>query len=930
MFRRKLFTIPLYAASAVGVGAVSAGVYYHQSALKKVEEFPGVPSWSSLRSLKGPLNSKTAEEQIYLDSFSIQVPQSQLSIPRSAADRDALLNSYARAFYTSPVFKLERLLLGWFKSSTQTPPETDKDILAKKFQVGDVVAVETYTVVKRDSNQVEFKFSLQKDVIDGTSWLAVQEPETEDGAYTFWFGTAIYPAAEELAEFESRFKSDNFEARFHKLYSRVLIDMAVKKLASITSGATPTTGVEDPDATTTSLSVAKFDGFIHQAIEHSDTYWNKFNIQANVMRDATLRDLQEVAPQLSDEEWSTFRVLLDTFTPGLTLNQCKTVVKSHPQLPKDKAQCFLRAPLLNHRITDDWSYHAIYKTLLRATRGGLCINLTYSQPAFGKEFIYWSASGYPGPDPLRDTKRLSLSLNEYQFLEVPAQGATLEYDVVVVGTGAGGGVVAGRLASAGLKVLVLEKGQFYSMDQLPLTEAESYHYLFEGNGSVVSEDGGLTLLAGSTFGGGTQVNWSASLAPPHYVREEWSREYGLSFFESAQFQRNIEAVSKRLGVSEAHIQHNLANEALLIGAKRLGYPTGNIPQNTANRHHDCGWCTFGCSNGGKQSTTVTWLQDAQQHGAHFAVNCQVKQVIIKDGRAEGVIAHVNGSPLVVKAKRVVVSAGALNSPLILERSGLRNKNIGRHLRVHPVYIASGYFPDITIDQFSGSIMTAITGVADRRKGTGYGTKIEILAGHPVLGCFLRSWRNQITVAILIRDKDNVARVFADKEAQKPCVEFSLGKFDAESGVEGVQAATKILVALGAQEVEVPFPGMKPFVAEYTEVPSGDDSVFPNVELKDSAKLAQFLDKMSRTNFKQLSPMSATAHIMGSCRMGTSPKVSVVNPKGETWETKGLYVADASVFPTSSGVNPMITIQSVAYSIAEFIKEDLFQSHESKL
>ncbi|ORY00779.1 hypothetical protein K493DRAFT_390705 [Basidiobolus meristosporus CBS 931.73] len=233
MFRRKLFTIPLYGASAIGLGAVSAGMYYNQSALKKVNEFSGVPSWSSLHSLKGPLNNKTAEEQIYLDSFSIQVPQSQLSTPHSTADQDRLLSNYARAFYTSPVFKFERFLLGLFKGSSQTPPETDKDILSKKFQVGDVVAVETYQVSKRDSNQIEFKFSLQKDVIDGSSWLAVQEPETEGGAYTFWFGTAIYPANKELADFESRFKSDNLEARFHKLYSRVLIDMAVKKLASM-------------------------------------------------------------------------------------------------------------------------------------------------------------------------------------------------------------------------------------------------------------------------------------------------------------------------------------------------------------------------------------------------------------------------------------------------------------------------------------------------------------------------------------------------------------------------------------------------------------------------------------------------------------------------------------------------------------------------
>ncbi|KAK9711515.1 hypothetical protein K7432_007775 [Basidiobolus ranarum] len=704
-----------------------------------------------------------------------------------------------------------------------------------------------------------------------------------------------------------------------------------------------------------------------------------------------------IESQLTDEEWSTLQVVMDTFTPELSRNQCNKIIRSHPQLNEEKASNFLRSPasswvsreyvdlklsnLSKKKLSDlktvlrylnsstaslfitghlspftqlspeqrelvvqKWAISNLttFRVLFNSL-GNLSVGVTYAHPTFGKEFIYWAASGYPGADPLRDTKKLALTLDEYQFLNVPAQGVTLEYDVVVIGTGAGGGVVAGRLASAGLKVLVLEKGGFYNMDQLPLTEAESYHHLYEGNGSIISEDSGASFIAGSTFGGGTFVNWSASLAPPHSVREEWSRQHGLPFFESSAFQRHIDAVSKRIGVSDQYVQHNVANQAMIVGCKRLGYSVSVIPQNTAGRHHDCGWCTFGCANGGKQSTAVTWLQDAQKHGAHFAVNCRVDQVIVKNGRAEGVIAHINGAPIVVKAKRVVVSAGAFNSPLLLQRSGLKNKNIGRNLYIHPVYFVSGYFPEHQIDQFNGSIMTTITGAADCRQGTGYGAKLEISAGHPALGAFCLGWRsgeshktrmirirNQVTAVVLIRDKDSVARVFADKETQKPCIEFTLGKFDAESGVEGIQAAVKILVAAGAKEVDVPFPNINPFVSSHSDLPQEDDQLFPDVDLKNSDKLNQFLNEIASKKVRQHVPLVASAHQMGSCRMGISSKTSVVNPKGETWEAKGLYVADGSVFPTPSGVNPMITIQSVAYSIAEFIKEDLLRVKGSKL
>ena len=271
---------------------------------------------------------------------------------------------------------------------------------------------------------------------------------------------------------------------------------------------------------------------------------------------------------------------------------------------------------------------------------------------------------------------------DYDFIQVSAGSGpeVLETDVIIVGSGCGAGVAAKNLAEDGHQVLVVDKAYHYPPEYLPMTELHGSQLLFEGGGLMTSNDGSITIIAGSAWGGGGTVNWSASLQTQAFVRKEWA-DQGLSFFTSAAFQACLDRVCQRMGVSTEHIEHNHANRALLEGARRLGYSAKVVPQNTGGRKHACGYCTLGCGSAEKQGPVVSWLPDAAKAGAKFMEGYEVQQVIFEERSGTPVAVGVKGAwksrdghtirEVVVRAKKVVVSAGTIWSPLILQRSGLK-------------------------------------------------------------------------------------------------------------------------------------------------------------------------------------------------------------------------------------------------------------------
>ncbi|KAI9302014.1 hypothetical protein BJ944DRAFT_270587, partial [Cunninghamella echinulata] len=511
------------------------------------------------------------------------------------------------------------------------------------------------------------------------------------------------------------------------------------------------------------------------------------------------------------------------------------------------------------------------------------------------------------------------------------QRKELKYDVIVVGSGGGGGVAAHELAAAGKSVLVIEKGNYYHETDFDLCEAKAFENMYEKGTVFPSTDGSLGVLAGTVWGGSTTVNWSASLKPQHFVREEWAKQ-GLTHFITPKFTEQLEKVGKMIGAETSGIQHSVPNQILLDGCKKLGYHYDNIPQNTSGRRHQCHYCFAGCRDGVKNGTMNSWLREAEKYGAQFLDRTNVLRVLTdkkKKNKAIGVECVVHGGKkLNIYAEKVVISAGSLYSPRILLKSGLKNPNIGQHLHVHPVAGVIGRFDDRVVDPWSSSIMTAISCAVENVDGDHYGCKIEVPVLHPGLFSALVPWRGAkqhketmlhyrqfVPLIALTRDKDSVGSVSYDDEGIVN-VDFKLSKHDARSMMEGMIACSRILVAEGARELHTTNPRIPVFKFKPDE-PS--DVTNP--------RFIAWLNDAQRIGVPD---MVSTAHLMGTNRMGVSPKTSVVKPTGETWEVKDLYVADASIFPTSTGVNPMFTTMTLAVHVANSIIEKDTNKNASKL
>uniref|UniRef100_J3LEX1 Long-chain-alcohol oxidase n=1 Tax=Oryza brachyantha TaxID=4533 RepID=J3LEX1_ORYBR len=337
----------------------------------------------------------------------------------------------------------------------------------------------------------------------------------------------------------------------------------------------------------------------------------------------------------------------------------------------------------------------------------------------------------------------------------------VECDVVIVGSGAGGGVAAAVLAGAGHKVVVIEKGSYFTSRDYTSFEGPSMNQLYESGGFVSTMNGGGLLLAGSTVGGGTAVNWSACLKTPEHVRREWAAAHGLPLFESSEYAAAMDKVFERLGVTSGCKEEGLQNKVLRKGCEKLGYKVDAVARNSSEGAAAAAAAAPGTS---AARTRRGW--------STRSTNPAIKRT------------------LEVRAKVTVSAGGSLLTPVLLQRSGLTNPHIGKNLHLHPTAFAWGYFPDTTVPDLKG-----------------------------------KTYEGGIIT--------------------------SLHKSRSETW-----------------------------------------SLF------------------------------CSAHNMGSCRMGATARDGAVDGRGESWEAERLSVCDGSVLPTALGVNPMITIQSVAYCLASGIADSL--------
>lgn len=525
----------------------------------------------------------------------------------------------------------------------------------------------------------------------------------------------------------------------------------------------------------------------------------------------------------------------------------------------------------------------------------------------------WPALGYPGPEAKNPARPKTIHPRPI------TEDTTLDCDVVIIGSGAGGGVVAGELAAAGHKVIVLEKGGDYSASDYPRTEYHAFRQMYERAGLLATEDLNITVLAGSTLGGGTTVNWAGAFHTPPGVLREWATQYGLRGFDGPEFQAALDAVARATHVTKDESTCNPQNQHLHDGSRALGYHIDSVPRN-ARGCHDCGWCQFGCVHDAKQGTLVTYLQQAHDHGAQIITHAYADRVLIERGQAVGVAATVTSPTadpikLTVRARFVVLAAGAIHTPAILLRTGVANPLIGKHFWLHPTTAVHGLFAE-PVESWHGVNMAVYSDEFTDLDGDGYGVKLETPPAHPGLMGFALPWQSardfrdlmataahRATVLVLTRDKRSAGRVTIDKLG-RPRLHYRIAKHDAEHMLTGIEAALRILAAAGATEVGALQAGLPPH------------------RLSDAAALAAYIAQVWRIGVVTNRTTVMSAHQMGGARMSHTRSTSVVSPNGESWDVSNLFVADASTFPTPSGANPMLTIQGIAYWVAQHLKQRL--------
>jgi len=510
----------------------------------------------------------------------------------------------------------------------------------------------------------------------------------------------------------------------------------------------------------------------------------------------------------------------------------------------------------------------------------------------------WKKFGYPGPLGPQPSKSRAL-----RPLTLEAD-TDLSCDICIVGSGAGGSVAAAVLAEAGKDVIVLEAGGYYDDADFDGAELGGFQRLYLEGGFAATADQSVGLLAGECVGGGTVINYSTSFRTPDDVRAEWAAA-GVPWFTSEEYSRSLDAICARLSVNLEHNRISARERVLQRGLNGLGWHIASMPRNVVGCEQGkiCGYCGYGCSIGAKQSSTKTWLADAQRAGARLVTETRATRVRIEAGVATGVEARSrNGCRVNVRCKAVVAACGAIHTPALLLRSGLRNENIGRHLHLHPVSNVCGVFEE-EIRPWEGT-MQAIYSDEHRFFTGNYGVKYETTALQPVIAVAVLPWRepehyrsllgklaNTTGIGVLLRDRDG-GRVTLDSEGN-PVAHYALSEFDRAHLRRGFIGAARILEAAGARLIFSPH-------AKWCAYEPGR-----------SGSLDSFTQAMDNAGWASGRLALFSFHIMGSARLGGSPKASATNPDGETWEVRNLFVMDGSSFPSASGVNPMISIEAIA-------------------
>lgn len=479
----------------------------------------------------------------------------------------------------------------------------------------------------------------------------------------------------------------------------------------------------------------------------------------------------------------------------------------------------------------------------------------------------------------------------------------LECDVIVVGSGAGGAVAAAELAEAGLQVVVLEEGPHVDTSEFTGDDLAMVRQLYR--------DGGVTVALGRPpiqynegrcVGGSTVINGAMSFRTPERVIDRWRREHAMPDLTPASLEPAFDRIERFLSVSTQDPESIGRDQELMrLGAERKGW---KVIDNLRAQVHcaGCNRCVFGCPTGAKQSTLVSYLPRAMAFGAEVYADCRVEAVEFRGKRAVGVRGHTPAGAFTVRARAVVVACGAIHTPSLLVRSGVRSPSgrIGHGLTVHPGASLVAVFDEVVegwkgvhqayqVREFEDEGITlAAVNLPPALVARGLS-----LSG-AALGEAMEDYPRMVTAGVLVEDT-TAGRVRTFKG--QPVPTYDVTETDVARVTRSIALLAELLFAAGARRIYLPLGSSEP-------LRSVDEAVRLVDDLPPKDQMHLF-----------------TVHLMGTAAMGGDPLRHVCDPHGRVRDAVGLYVADASLIPSPVGVNPMETIMALAARTAATVLED---------